>query len=109
MSKTGLFRAVISGDHLLRGYDTNGDSHVCDLHIWERGKPWDGYTSPETQQVEARGYDGSLGNGTVYLLDCVGITPVTFRWSDDLARRQKESPEPFRRSTRSQAMAMIRG
>ncbi len=68
--------------------------HVCDLHIWEMGKPWGGDTSPEAQQVEVRGYDGSLGNWTVYMLDFAGTTPPTFRWSDDLALTWKESKVP---------------
>ncbi len=68
--------------------------HVCDLHIWEMGKPWGGDTSPEAQQVEVRGYDGSLGNWTVYMLDFAGTAPPTFRWSDDLALTWKESKVP---------------
>ena len=69
--------------------------HVCDLHIWEMGKAWGGDSSPEAQQVEVRGYDGSLGNWTVYMLDFAGTTPPTFRWSDDLALTWKESKVPI--------------
>ncbi len=69
--------------------------HVCDLHIWEMGKAWGGNSSPESQQVEVRGYDGSLGNWTVYILDFAGTTPPTFRWSDDLALTWKESKLPI--------------
>jgi len=45
--------------------------------------------------VEVRGYDGSLGNWTVYMLDFAGTTPPTFRWSDDLALTWKESKLPI--------------
>ena len=68
--------------------------HVGDLHIWEMGKTWGGDSSPQARQVEVRGYDGSLGNWTVYLLDFAGTTPPTFRWSDDLALTWNESKLP---------------
>ncbi len=68
--------------------------HISDLHIWEMGQPWGGDSSPEAQQIEVRGYDGSLGNWTVYMLDFAGATPPTFRWSDDLALTWKETPLP---------------
>jgi len=68
--------------------------HISDLHIWEMGQPWGGDSSPEAQQIEVRGYDGSLGNWTVYMLDFAGATPPTFRWSDDLALTWKETKVP---------------
>ena len=36
--------------------------------------------------VEMRGYDGAAGSWLVYILEVDGADPVTFRWSDDLAR-----------------------
>jgi hypothetical protein len=44
--------------------------------------------------VQIRGYDGSLGSWTVYLLDIDGSNPATFRWSDDLARTWKQTKVP---------------
>jgi len=45
--------------------------------------------------VQIRGYDGSLGSWTVYILDIDGANPATFRWSDDLARTWKQSKVPI--------------
>ncbi|MCD6359720.1 MAG: right-handed parallel beta-helix repeat-containing protein, partial [Armatimonadetes bacterium] len=36
--------------------------------------------------VELRGYDGAAGSWLVYILEVDGADPLTFRWSDDLAR-----------------------
>lgn len=57
--------------------------HIADGRVWERvrGKG----TSDFNDQVQARGYDGTLGNWTAYILDFKGTDPPTFRWSDDLA------------------------
>ena len=63
---------------------------VCDLRIWESDR---GGRSPEAE-IEVRGYDGSLGNWTVYMLDFAGADPPTFLWSDDLALTWKETPLP---------------
>jgi len=63
--------------------------HVCDGLVWgrEAGKGAADFSA----QVEARGYDGSLGSWTVYMLDFAGTNPPTFRWSDDLGLTWKES------------------
>jgi len=47
--------------------------------------------------VQIRGYDGSLGSWTVYVLDIDGSKPATFRWSDDLCRTWKGSKIPITR------------
>ncbi len=57
--------------------------HIADGRVWGR-VPGEG-TSDFDQQVQARGYDGTLGNWTAYILDFKGTDPPTFRWSDDLA------------------------
>lgn len=51
-------------------------------------------SAPLKDLVQMRGYDGSLGSWTVYILDVEGGTPATFRWSDDLGRTWKESKVP---------------
>lgn len=43
-------------------------------------------SKPLEDAVEVRGYDGSAGSWIVYLLEVDGEEPLTFRWSDDLAR-----------------------
>ena len=64
--------------------------HIADGLLWE----------PEQRQanmagtVEARGYDGSLGHWTVYILDFAGTTPPTFRWTDDLGLTWKQTKVP---------------
>ncbi len=66
-------------------------SHFSEGQVWEvsggdqAGKFKD--------QVELRGYDGSAGDGTAYILDFKGEDPPTFRWSDDLGQSWKESVE----------------
>lgn len=62
--------------------------HIADGRVWGRS-PGEGATE-FNHQVEARGYDGSLGNWTAYVLDFPGTNPPTFRWSDDLALTWKE-------------------
>ncbi|NOZ20694.1 MAG: hypothetical protein GXP25_06350 [Planctomycetes bacterium] len=66
--------------------------HICDGRVWGRvrGKG----TADFKEQVEARGYDGSQGNWTVYILDFAGATPPAFRWSDDLGLTWSEKPVP---------------
>ncbi len=61
---------------------------VSDLRIWEKEKQAGTSLEPA---IEVRGYDGSLGNWTVYMLDFAGTQPPTFRWSDDLAVSWKET------------------
>ncbi|MHB8997198.1 MAG: hypothetical protein ACYC63_18280 [Armatimonadota bacterium] len=46
---------------------------------------------PVKDLVQMRGYDGSAGSWTVYVIDIAPGTPPTFRWSDDLCRTWKES------------------
>jgi len=63
---------------------------VCDMRIWgapttKTGNAYGGKFDALEEQLEARGYDGSLGNWTVYVLDFPGTSPPTFRWTDDLA------------------------
>ena len=48
-------------------------------------------SAPLKDLVQIRGYDGSAGSWTVYVLDVLPGTPATFRWSDDLCRTWKES------------------
>jgi len=62
--------------------------HIGDGRVWGRVRG-EG-TSDFDQQVQARGYDGTLGNWTAYILDFKGTNPPTFRWSDDLALTWKE-------------------
>jgi hypothetical protein len=57
--------------------------HITDGRVWGR-IPGEG-TSDFDQQVQARGFDGTLGNWTAYILDFKGTNPPSFRWSDDLA------------------------
>lgn len=64
--------------------------HIGDGLIWEPGK----WSVPMAGTVEARGYDGSLGNWTVYILDVAGTTPPTFRWTDDLGLTWKQTQVP---------------
>ncbi len=45
--------------------------------------------------LEIRGYDGSAGSWIYYVLDLDGADPLTFRWSDDLARTWKASKVPI--------------
>ena len=62
--------------------------HITDGRMWTLARQLSGRDFDE--QVEARGYDGSLGNWTVYILDFPGTTPPTFRWTDDLGLTWKE-------------------
>lgn len=52
-------------------------------------------SKPLGDTVQMRGYDGSLGSWTVYILDLDGSKPATFRWSDDLARTWKQTKVPI--------------
>lgn len=62
--------------------------HIADGRVW--GRSPDQSEMEFHQQVQARGYDGTLGPWTVYVLDFPGTNPPTFRWSDDLALTWKE-------------------
>ena len=46
-------------------------------------------SAPLKDAVEMRGYDGSSGSWTVFVLDVIPGTPHSFRWSDDLGRTWK--------------------
>ena len=52
-------------------------------------------SAPLKDLVQLRGYDGSLGGWTVYVLDVDGNNPATFRWSDDLCRTWKQTKVPI--------------
>ncbi|MBT4814244.1 MAG: hypothetical protein HON70_01015 [Lentisphaerae bacterium] len=56
--------------------------HIADIKAWSIARRLG--TADVKEQLQARGYDGSLGSWTVYLLDFPGANPPTFRWSDDL-------------------------
>ena len=45
--------------------------------------------------VELRGFDGSAGDWLVFILDIDGDQPLTFRWSDDLARSWQANRVPI--------------
>ena len=75
--------------------------HICDGRVWGRmpsNVRWEerGKTMSDcfAEQVDARGYDGSLGNWTVYVLDFAGTNPPAFRWSDDLGLTWCKKPVP---------------
>ena len=40
---------------------------------------------PTAEEVELRGYDGSSGSWTVFVVEVAPSDPPTFRWTDDLA------------------------
>jgi len=67
--------------------------HICEGRVWgrARSKRSEVYFK---EQVQARGYDGSKGNWTVYVLDFAGTSPPTFRWSDDLGLTWSKKPVP---------------
>ncbi|NUQ65055.1 MAG: hypothetical protein HUU20_21535 [Pirellulales bacterium] len=62
--------------------------HIADGCVWGR-EPGKGERD-FAEQVQARGYDGTLGNWTAYVLDFSGANPPTFRCSDDLGLTWKE-------------------
>lgn len=39
-----------------------------------------------TDEAEIRGYDGGAGSWLIYILEIDGAEPLSFRWTDDLAR-----------------------
>ena len=57
--------------------------HICEGLVWGKPRVKRGEVYFK-EQVQARGYDGSKGNWTVYVLDFAGTNPPTFRWTDDL-------------------------
>ena len=63
--------------------------NMTDMIVWPRRQ-----YSPSKEVIDVRGYDGTLGNWTVYMLDFAGTKPATFRWSDDLGRTWKGTQVP---------------
>lgn len=55
---------------------------------YRKSKPLDGV-------AELRGFDGSGGDWLVFILDIRAAAPLSFRWSDDLARTWKEQNVPI--------------
>lgn len=51
-------------------------------------------TNPLGDAAELRGYDGSGGSWLVFLVEVDSADPLTFRWSDDLARTWKGTKVP---------------
>ena len=43
-------------------------------------------TTPLGDAAELRGYDGGGGSWLIFLVEVNGAEPLTFRWSDDMAR-----------------------
>ena len=71
----------------------------CNIHftgqkLWGPREQY-GKSKPLGDTVRIRGYDGSLGSWTVYILDVDGANPPTFRWSDDLTRTWKQTKVPI--------------
>ncbi|MBI5684346.1 MAG: hypothetical protein HZC54_04640 [Verrucomicrobia bacterium] len=55
------------------------------IQLWGTGEPY--YNSkPLNDSVEVRGYDGSAGSWTIYILDIEPSASPAFRWTDDLGR-----------------------
>jgi hypothetical protein len=51
-------------------------------------------TTPLGDAAELRGYDGSAGGWLVFLVEINSVEPLTFRWSDDMARTWKGTKVP---------------
>ena len=51
-------------------------------------------TNPLGDAAELRGYDGSAGSWIIYILEVDGVSPLSFRWTDDLARTWKAKKVP---------------
>jgi len=51
-------------------------------------------TTPLGDAAELRGYDGSSGSWLVFLIEINSADPLTFRWSDDMARTWKGTKVP---------------
>jgi len=45
---------------------------------------------PMENEIEMRGYDGSSGSWTAFLIEVAAGTPETFRWTDDIGRTWHE-------------------
>ena len=63
-------------------------SHYEKLRLWgpDAARP-----APPNHAVEMRGYDGSSGSWTVFLLEVAPGRPETFRWTDDIGRTWHEA------------------
>ncbi|MFA6561503.1 MAG: hypothetical protein WCV00_06300 [Verrucomicrobiia bacterium] len=55
------------------------------IQLWGTGEPYYN-TKPLNDSVEVRGYDGSAGSWTIYILDIEPSATPAFRWTDDLGR-----------------------
>jgi hypothetical protein len=51
-------------------------------------------TTPLGDAADLRGYDGSAGSWLVFLVEINSAEPLTFRWSDDMARTWKGTKVP---------------
>ncbi|MDD4872761.1 MAG: hypothetical protein PHR77_19585 [Kiritimatiellae bacterium] len=51
-------------------------------------------SNPMGDAAELRGYDGSSGSWLIFLVEINSIDPLTFRWSDDMARTWKGTKVP---------------
>ena len=51
-------------------------------------------TNPLGDAADLRGYDGSSGSWLVFLVEVSSVDPLTFRWSDDMARTWKGTKVP---------------
>jgi hypothetical protein len=62
-------------------------SHYDKQRIWgpDRARP-----APLENALEMRGYDGSSGSWTAFVLEVSPGRPETFRWSDDIGRGWRE-------------------
>jgi hypothetical protein len=67
--------------------------HYERQHLWGPDEPY-GHSRALRGEVEMRGYDGSAGHWIVYLLEIDGASPLTFRWSDDVARTWRGEKVP---------------
>ncbi len=62
--------------------------------LYGPGSPYED-RRPLQDEVKIRGYTGASGSWVVYILEIDGANPLTFRWSDDLARTWKGTKVPI--------------
>lgn len=62
-------------------------SHYTKQRVWgpDAARP-----RPMENEIEIRGYDGSSGSWTTFLVEVAKGTPETFRWTDDIGRTWHE-------------------
>ncbi len=65
-----------------------------DARLWGPRDKY-GHGQPLGDALQMRGYDGSSGSWTVFIIDTDGTNPSTYRWSDDLGRTWKETKVPL--------------